>query len=333
MGAEPCADAASTGWSSIDLGTLEGEDAFLIIMNPFASQAVFDLALFSPDAPPLRDPNWTDVRLAPGRAAAFDVAAKVPGKDAVSATVDVNSGRVAAATLSFGHDGGVRSALAAPATASRWYLPVVEGSGQSALLLGVTDDAPVRFDAVLRSEGPPQPAGGLIGVRQGAFSTAQYPVTTSGPSMVELATRDDHPVIAGLRSTGQAADTAATGGATVTSDAWVVLPTVAEEPWFPGLVVANPGDMDVDITVRTLPSAEGVAAAEASFRVPAGTAASPPVSFLQADPRGAVLVQASGPVVALGGSTSSGLKGLAWYALAMGVPVPAWVSAGAAAPP
>jgi hypothetical protein len=142
--------------------------------------------------------------------------------------------------------------------------------------------------------------------------------------MIEVEAQDDHPLAASLRADGRAADGAATAGTDVTAPAWIVTPTAVEEPWFPGLVIANPGTEDVTVQVRTLPSADGVEAVEASFRIRAGRAASPPKRVLQADPRGAVLVQASGPVIALGGSSSSGLRGIAWYALAMGTPVPAW---------
>jgi hypothetical protein len=325
LGAEPCLPTAGTSWTSAELSSKEGDEGFLIVMNPFAAQAVVELAVFSPDLPPLRDPEWTDVRIGPGRSVAFDVAASVPGATALTVTVEVHTGRVAVGSLSTTAAGGVRSAVATPTQTSRRYLPVVGGTGESQLILGVTDEAPVLFDAVMRSRGAPQPAGGLIAVRQGGLSTGTYPLVSEGPSLVELTTRDDHPVAATLRASGQAADGAVTAGTTDTSPAWIVTPTSVEEPWFPGLVVANPGSSDVTVHVRSLPSGDGVPVVEASFHVAAGRVGSPPKHFLAADPRGAVLVEATGPVVALGGSSSSGLRGIAWFALAMGSPVPEWV--------
>ena len=128
-------------------------------------------------------------------------------------------------------------------------------------------------------------------------------------------------MIAGLIARGAADDDAASGGTTTVAERWIVTPTAAEEPWSPHIVVVNPGEEDVEVVLRTLPSAEDGEAAEVTITVPAGQVGAPPRSFLEADPRAAVVVSADGPVVALGASTSSGLRGFAWYALAIGIPI------------
>lgn len=331
LGAEPCIDVPSANWWASGLTTVKGDRAMLVVANPFRSQAVFDISLFTPDAPPLRDTAWSDIRLAPGRSAVFDVSRQVPGKQAVTALIEASVGRTVVGTLTVTAVGGVRSSLATPAQAARWFVPVVEGSGQVELGLGVSGEDAVRFSATLRtSDGPA--TGGLIGVRQGALSSAAYALTTVEPSGIELTTDGGAAVSTGAIARGESADDAATGGMDVVATTWLVPPTVGQEPWFPGLVVANPGDTDVRVHVVTLPSSSGSVSASATFTVKAGASGGPPRSFLDSDPEAMILVSATGPVIALGGSTSSGLSGLAWYALAGGVPVPAWaVSAADAA--
>ncbi|HYJ62008.1 MAG TPA: hypothetical protein VE032_11155, partial [Actinomycetota bacterium] len=69
LGAEPCLSAAATAWWTSSISTAQDDHASLVVMNPFRAQTVFDITLYSPDGPPLRDPEWTDVRLGPGRSA------------------------------------------------------------------------------------------------------------------------------------------------------------------------------------------------------------------------------------------------------------------------
>jgi hypothetical protein len=322
FGAEPCLPAAAARWWVSGLSTAKGDRASLVVANPFRSQAVFDIVLFTPDGAPLRDPTWTDVRLAPGRSASFNVSGKVPGKAAVTAVVEGSLGRTAVGSVTIAESGGVRSMVGTAAQAVRWFVPVAAGSGQSSVGVGVTGEDAVRFSAAIRGETGPATAGGVLGVRQGAASASAYQLTTPGPSTIDLTA--DRPVTVGLGALGSTADHAASAGMAVPATAWLVPPTVGREPWFPGLVVGNPGDSEVQVELVTLPTDDGIAPATASFDIPAGATAVPPSSFLESDPTAMILVRASGPVVAAGASTSSGLEGVAWYALANGVAVPAW---------
>ena len=77
--------------------------------------------------------------------------------------------------------------------------------------------------ATLRSEGPPQPAGGLVELAQEPESAATFRVTTTGPSAVDLVVSEGAPVVAALRTAGVGNDGAATAGASAPSAAWVVI--------------------------------------------------------------------------------------------------------------
>ena len=319
LGAEPCVSTPATRWWTSSLSTEQGDHASLVVMNPFRAQAVFDIALFAADSPPVRNPAWTDLRLGPGRTATFDVSGELPGKEAVAAVVEGSAGRTVVGTLTTTDGGGIRAAVASPVLGTRWILPTAAGEGKAVLGVGVTDQDPVGFDVVLRS--PESLRTVVFGGEQGAQSAGTVELTVEGPSAAELTTGEGPGVVAGLISLGEADDDAATGGTTATASRWIVTPTAAEEPWEPSIVLVNPGEEDAEVTLRTLPSADDIEPVEVTISVRAGRAITAPRAFAEADPRGAVLVSSSGPVVALGASTSSGIRGIAWYALALGVPL------------
>ena len=127
--AEPCAPHASEIWYAADNTTQLGQDAYVVIMNPFAVPAVFDVALFTTDRAPIRDSDLTDVSLRPHRSVAVRLNPYVADEEAVTAEVDVTSGRAAVASLGVTKGRGVRSALAWPGTATQAFLPVVAGAG------------------------------------------------------------------------------------------------------------------------------------------------------------------------------------------------------------
>jgi hypothetical protein len=322
LGVEPCAPAASRTWYTTDSDTQQGHRSYLVVMNPFSVEAVFDVALFRPRLPPVRSADWIDRTLPPGRSIALNVGAKVLGQDIVGAEVDVSRGRVAAASLSVSPDGGVRSVLGAPATTTTAYLPVAEGAGQSELATFVPGTQGMQFAAQLLSSVAPQAAGTAGSTQQPGASTAGYPIISVGPSSVNVTSEAGVPFVAALRARGQQSDDAATGGAVAPALAWVVIPTVDGVPAHPQLVLVDPGPTAVRVTLQLLTQGSGPPVPPVTIEVPAGRAAGAPKGFLEQADRAAVLVTADGPIVAVGASTSGGAKGLASYGSAIGIPVP-----------
>ena len=322
IGVEPCAPAASRHWCASELTTQRGEAGFLIIMNPFASDAVFDVTLYTPDRPPFRDPDWVDISVPAGSSKALQIDKLVPGEDSVGAEVVVKSGRVAVATLGVSEEGGVRSALGSASLANRWYLPTASGAGQSYLAIFVPGEDSARFGAKLLSEQLPQPAGGLVEQEQSMQSVRTYPVATTGASVIDLLIGGDGSVVPAMRTQGLGWDDAATTGAAQVATSWVVLPSAAEEPSEPSLAIVNPGDQPVDATLRLLPSDGGVAPITTTIQIPPTSVVEAETGFMSEMPDAAVLVEASGDVIVFGASTSGGREGLALYGIALGIPVP-----------
>jgi len=336
VGAEPCAPEAGREWFSAGPSTGQGNDAFLIVMNPFDTDAVFDVALFAAERAPVRHADLTDVTVRPRRSTAIRLNLFAQGEDGLGVSIDVSSGRIAASTLVVSEDAGIGSVLAAPAPSERHLLLTTRGAGESQLAVtvptvGAGADASAQpsagqvgstFEATLRSKDPSQPAGDLAEQTQQPESAVAYPVAIAGSSAVDLVVREGAPVVAALRTAGVGNDGGATGGSPEPADAWVVTPTIAGVPARPGLLLLNPGrSRAATVTVTSIPS-EGREAAETTVRLPPGSIAGVPREFLDEVGTASLLVTSDSPVVALGASTSLGNDGLSVYGLAAGVPIP-----------
>ncbi len=322
VGAEPCAPDAERSWFLPDGTTEKGEDAYIVVMNPFAEDAVFDVVLLTPKRAPIRSSELSEVVLRPGKSLAFRVNAFAEGEPAVGAEVDVTLGRVAVSSLGVSRDAGIRSVIGGTDVASQAFLPAGAGSGQSTLVLMVPGEDQISFGATLLSADPPAPAGGLTEATQNPTSARPYPVTASGASSVDVVSQGSIPFVATERAIGVGNDYAATGGATQAGSDWLVLPAIAGEPSHSGLVIVNPGNTAVTVTLHAL-APEGVTPPpDITLVIPAGSVRSAPPDFLNEDPRSAIEVRSDGgAVIAMAASTSLGNEGLSTYALAMGVAV------------
>jgi hypothetical protein len=321
VAAEPCAPDAARRWFLADGTTQLGEEAYVIVANPFAVAAVMNVVLYTSDRAPIRDSEWTDLVIPARRSTALHLNTKVEGEPVVAVALDVSVGRVAAASLGVSDRTKVRSALGWIEPTTGATFPLMQGSGQTELLLLSTRGDSIRFGATAFSEGPPRPAGGLTEQEHGPAAARAYAIPVEpGPVAIDLFTLDDAPVVGALRARGPGEDLGATAGAVTASDAWLVLPATFGAPATPGAVLANDGDADVVATVQLLPHGGGTVAANVTVRVPAHSAAAVPPDFWASAPRAAMLVRsAGGPLVALAASTSGRANA---FALSLGVPFP-----------
>jgi hypothetical protein len=324
LGAEPCAPTGGRRWLAGDAGTPQGDDAFLVVANPYDVDAIVDVALFSADRAPIRPEPWTDLEIGAGRSLALPVNRAAEGEEALLADVTAQVGRVAVGSYVIGREGGIRSALGSlDAAAGAVELPVAGGAGPTRLVIGVPSEAETRFDATLLTREPPQAAGGLTDGEQAGPTARAYEVVTGGPSSVHVRIESGG-LVATLRAEGRAVDDGATAGSLAPASAWVVPSTVLGEPSFPAMVLVNPGTRDASVTLRHLPGIDGDVGDEEQVAVPAGAAIAVPRAFLAAAPDAAVSVRAEGgQIVALGASTSLGIQGYSRFALVVGSPLPA----------
>src|SRR4029453_2832634 len=191
--AEPCAPAAGGRWFLPDGTTdVKGDHDYVVVMNPFAREAVFSITLLSERREPGQQGSLTDVALRPFRSVAFDVGDVLLGEPTVSALVDVSVGRVAAATLGVSGTGGIRSALGylgpPPGTLT---FPGGADAGQTRLVVvragDLNDGERVALEGdLLVEDGPPQVFGGLADASMPPSSGRTFPTTTTGPTSVRF---------------------------------------------------------------------------------------------------------------------------------------------------
>jgi hypothetical protein len=308
-------------WDVVDGVTTQRSHSFLVVMNPFSTDAVIDVALYLPEEPPVRSKAWTDLTVPAGSSLALPVGSQkvgALGQSIVGAEVTAARGRIAVASSVVRDSGGIRSSLAVPGQASRWILPVTGGAGGATLSLLVTNDTGVRFSAQVLARGvDASPVGDLSDVRQGGSSTMSTQVPTEGASALLVQT-DGGTVAAGLRAAGHGGDDAATGGTATAAPAWVVLPTAFGLDPTASMVLVNDGPTKVQATVTLLHEGVGGLRDTVQVTIPGGQTAAVPASFLAKAHTAAALVRATGPIVALGAGTA----GSGRYAMALGVPVP-----------
>jgi hypothetical protein len=295
--------------------------SYLVVTDPFASDAVVDVVLYLSGKPPVRDPDWTDLRLPAGSSMALDLR-NVLGEPIVGATVTATRGRVAVASLTVGVHSGVRAALAAPAFAARWIAPAIGGADAATLSLVVPGDLGIRYSATeLSDDTDARPAGNLTVVQQGGVSTVSNPVPVSGASAIVVQVTDGDPIGVGLRVAGEGPDPAATSGTSAPADAWVALPAAIGPAAVPSVVMVNDGTEQVTVTARRLPEGGRDPGDATTVTIAPGRTAALPRPWLNDDPSAAVLLVGDRPFVALSAaSTGNNAEG---YALAMGLPMPA----------
>jgi hypothetical protein len=335
IGAEACVPRAGRSWVTAAATTGEGDDAFLVVMNPFDIDAVFDVVLFAADRAPVRDSELTDVTVGPRRTAAIRLNDVAQGEEGLGVSVMVSSGRLAASTLVVSRGRGIGSVVASAVPSERRQLLTSTGTGRSVLAVTVppttadpgASPAPgqlgTTFAATLRSQSPPQPAGGLSEQSQEPESAATYPITTTGPSAIDVVVEDGAPIAAALRTAGVGNDGGATAGVADPGTAWIVTPTVAGEPARPGVLVLNTGQAAAAVDVTSIPVDGRGSPRSTTVNVRPGSVTGVPRTFLDEVGNASLLVSSEGvPIVPVGASTSLGNDGWSVFGLAAGVPVP-----------
>ncbi|MGZ8604985.1 MAG: hypothetical protein ACXWX9_09570 [Actinomycetota bacterium] len=324
VAAEPCAPAAGDRWILPD-GTTETDanDDAIVVMNPFARDAVFSAVLLSERHDPVVQGELTDLVLRPFHSRLIRLNDVVKGERTVSTLIDVSVGRVVAASLGVTVGGGIRSSIGyldAPPLAVT--LPGGADAGRTDLALANTGTQRSGVDAVLLEKEQEAGFAGLADAAPPPETARTFPSTTTGPTTVVL-TGEGPGLAASRRTFGVVSDQASTGGA-APADAWLVLPAASGTPAHPGLALANPGSEPAEVTLSYLAQDAGQ---EVVVVVPPRRTVMAPKAFIEAAPQGAVLAEAStGTFVPASASYSLGREGFATYAVALGIPIPSgWV--------
>lgn len=323
VSAEPCAPAGGARWLLPDGSTeTEQQDDYVVVMNPFARDAVFSLTLLSERKAPVRQSDLTNVVLGSYRSVAIRLNDVVLGERTVSSLVEASVGRVVAATLGVSTAGGIRAGLGYPGSPPpEVVLPGAADAGRTELVVMSAGTQRRAIAGTLLQTEQEQLFAGLEDSAPPGEASRTFPASTEGPTSVVFAASG--PDVAPARRTfGVVSDQGSVGGAEPAS-AWVVLPAVFGSPSHPRLVLANPGSEPIQVTLSTLsPGGAG----SVVVTVPARRTVTAPKAFVESAPEAAVLAVApTGTFVAAAASYSRGREGFATYAVALGVPIPpAW---------
>jgi hypothetical protein len=338
LASEPCTSQAGERWFVPDGSTLRGRSSRLVIANPFAEDAVVDVALLS-RGEVVKAGRLLGVVIKPYRVAAFNLNEFALGKDPLVALVQASLGRVAVGGLVVG-EGTARSALAVPGPARRWVLPGGGDSTAAGLVIATAGDRRVPFRAWAQG-----PDGQVVLIDDGTVaggSAETFDIEARGAGVVAEAD-GPAPFVAGRRLVGAGlapaappppkgkggkrgreppqpaappVDTATTAGAPAASPDWVCpspLPPAGGEAL---LLLENPGAEDATASIVLL-GASGAQHPEqlSEVSVPAGRSIVVDLSETAGPEPVAAAVSASAPIVAAQvGRAQTG------FALALGVP-------------
>jgi len=316
--AEPCLPQAGRSWLLPDGTTVQGQDAWVVVMNPFEAEAVFSLSLVT-ERRTVRTKDWTDYPLKPRTSVAFHLNSKALGERTVVADIQVFTGRVAAASLGISGDGGIRSAVGVTGPSSHVYLPGGGDSGHNEIAVVDPSRAGVHYRVDVLDPRGLQPASGLGDEQLGAGVDRTYDLTAGDPATVLVAATDGT-VAAARRMLGTRGDQGSTDGVPGPAAAWVVTSAAVAADDKVAVYLANPGTRPAEVRVWLL-TGGGIEGSPVSVEVPPGAVITVPAEFNPDRPQGSVVaVATSGTFIAVEASYSGTGTG---YAVAVGVPIPA----------
>jgi len=319
LAAGRCQSAPHPQWYLPDVSTAPGRTTYLVVMNPFDTNAEFDVA-FRTEKRTVRPGPLTPLVVRPGRSAAIKVNSYVlggPQEATVSAEVNPIIGRVIPGA--FGTAGSsLRSEEAQPEASASELIPAA-GYGSAGFLQienPTTRDARITVTQLGPTSRRTVATAAATTVSAGRAMTV--PLTGFPDGSIEVTSRGGVPVAAAVRLEGPTADEATVGAAGPPGPTWLVPAATPPDGGTEVVVLMNPGKVAVPVQLRLI-GAGGVLG-EPTASVPAGRTFILPLSAqFGAVPTSVVVVAARGGIVAGAVATTSDGNG---FAATTGVPIP-----------
>lgn len=312
LASEPCLARSARRWVLTEATTLRGFDERIVIMNPFAERAVFDVVLTTEDDL-LRPGELAGQVLEARRSIAFDLGAFALEKRTLTVTVNVDIGKVAAAGLGI-TETGLRATLPAGDPSRRWVLP---GAGEEvASAVTVTTPAPDPAPLRIRVQGADGQTEVLSEAEAPAFRGSTFEVSAPDAGIVVVA--EGERGFVAQRRMQREGEEASTGGVPEGAQRWVAHPVVPPAGGLSSLLIQNAGRETAEVRLRLL-TFEGPAEAPSIARMvlPAGHQRAIPLGDLVGEVPVSVLVEAETGRVVVGQFSISA----AGYAVAVGTPL------------
>jgi len=318
VAADSCASAAGRTWYLADGTTIEGQEDYVVVMNPFGSEASFHLQLVAE----AREVSGGEITVPGGQSRAIHVNELALGDQTVAAVVTADLGRVVAASLGVNDGGGVRSDIGVQTTVEDPVAPGAGDAGATEIPFLNTAKVGVNYGVdFLNDEGRriALPPGQKIPPNAARTET----LTATGPGAVALTTGGDAPLALARRTLGIRGDQGSTP-ALAPATAWL-LTSPASGPFDTArIALANLGTEPVTVTLTGLTPTGPAPGDPVSVTIPPDSSLPAEAAFLNGH------AQASVVAVSDGGSfvvvmTATARQG-AGYAVSSGVPIPPqWV--------
>jgi hypothetical protein len=319
IASEPCSSTLGRTWYMPDNTTVRGEDAWAIVMNPTANQAIFNIQLDT-ETQTILTKDWTNFVLDPHQSTALHLNQKALARQTVGVEVLVQAGRVAAASLGASRGGGIRSALGITSAERSVLIPGGPAAGRSEIVIEDVGTHRASFQGTLEAPSGGQSLGQFRGEMLQPGEAKTYSLTTPADAAISLGLAVGDGIAVARRTLGPAGDQGSSAGGSP-SRAWVVSSGAARsgDEW--RLVLANPGRRTAVVKLWLFPVSGRTNRLNSRLvRVPPGTSRSVAADFTAGAKLGSVLAVASeGTFVPLAASTTSDGTG---YSTAVGVPVP-----------
>jgi hypothetical protein len=295
-----CSSYTSSQWYFPSGTTANGDQLYMVLYNPTATDVVADL-LFATDQGPTAPADYQGVVVPAGQVVVLDIGRHVQGRQAVATTVTARLGRLVAEQLSLrsAAPGGVSLSLGSPSLGSTWYFPVAatsSGVSETYSLFNPTGaPASVTLDIALQT-GSAEPL--TVTVQPQSEITVDASHETRIPPGVPhsvTASATGAPVVVG-RVVAGAAGSAAPGlaetlGARQVLSAWALPPGANDGSSHLSISVQNPGRSPATATVTAVAAGREVEGAQAvvaqpgrlaTVAIPAAVAGAHPVFVVRA---------------------------------------------------
>ena len=317
-GASACSRAGGSRWLSADATTVVGRDYWLVVMNPYAEDASFDVTLTSPGEV-LNPGEMQGFVLPPRRSAAFHLNEFRLDEEAIATRLETGLGKVAVGLLGVAKGDGLTQTVAVPGVAASGTAPAASDAGVAGG--AIYNPEGERADVELRAQGPAAQAlvEGFEEVSLGPGEVRSFIVDLEEPGLGLSATATRGGFVLARRADGQKGDIGATEAATPASR-WAVPASAPEDGGTSSLVLENPTPSSVTVSIRLFGEDGEIDAPDpATVELAPGTTTAVPLGASDDDgPVGALVEAGDGAFVAA--SVSYSLGGLG-FAMALGAPL------------
>jgi uncharacterized protein DUF5719 len=320
IAAERCAAAPHAFWFMPDDTTGPDQGANVVVMNPFAIDAAFDLIIRT-EQRIIRPGPLSPYVLPAGRSVSIRLnqyALAAPGENTVTAEVEVKGGRAIAGSLATTPT-GVRAEAGIALPGDRAILPASGYLGASQV--AAMDPGRRRADLapLAQSDTTQQPIVGPEGISLPPGGVRTFPDGGLPNAGVDIQSTNRVPVAVARRLEGQKGDQATITAAGRAYRSWLLLPTMPPSGGTATIVIQNPGRKDASGTILLIGSKGPVGAGDvATFHVPGRRTITVSLSSAGRGPLSAVVAAKGGTVVVAGASYSLGGSG---YAATLAVPM------------